>query len=418
MADWRIVVKDRYPPYIDWMTFEKIQGTLADNRAEYMRIKTRGAPREGDLLLQGLAWCARCGHKMFVRYKGGGEYVCNHLRTQQGLPGCQSLRAASIDEAVGRAFLAAIAPAELDALARAHRMRHQADEAVIKAAEQQLERKRYQAALAERQYNKVDPDNRLVAAELERRWEAALIELKAAKDALAARQAAPANAPAGLARSLASKVVALTGRLPALWADPATGNATRKELLRCLVEKVALDRGPHDVASVRIVWPGGAVSELAIARPVTRMTSLARSAEMRERILELARAEVPDNEIATVLTREGHRSPRCPDRVLPVTVQRIRLAAGLRMKTPRTRWCHTPDRLGVTAMAERMGIPSKWLYRQISTGRILLDRQPSGAYLFDDTLDVIASLRALRRRTVAQVNLRTHQPTQEGHQHG
>lgn len=418
MANWRIVVKDRYPPYIDWRTFEGIRATLADNRAEYMRTKTRGAPREGDLLLQGLAWCGRCGHKMFVRYKGGGEYVCNHLRTQQGLPGCQSLRAASIDAAVGRAFLAAIAPAELDALARAHRTRRQADEAALKAAVQQLERKRYQAALAERQYNRVDPDNRLVAAELERRWEAALIELKADEDALAARQTAPATAPVGLDRSLASKVVALTGRLPALWADPATGNAQRKDLLRCLVEKVVLDRGPHDVASVRIVWRGGAVSELAVARPVTRMASLARGAEMRERLLELARAGLPDVEIAATLTREGHRSPRCPDRVLPVTVQHIRLAAGLRTKTPQTRWRHAPGWLGVTAMAQRMGIPAKWLHVQIRVGRILLDRQPSGAYLFDDTPDVIASLHALRNRTVEQVDLRTHQPAQEGHQHG
>lgn len=411
MADWRIVVKDRYPPYIDWRTFERIQATLADNRAEYMRIKTRGAPREGDLLLQGLAWCGRCGHKMYVRYKGGGEYVCNHLRTQQGLPGCQSLRAASIDKAVGRAFLAAITPAELDALARAHRTRRQADEAVIQAAEQQLERNRYQAALAERQYNSVDPDNRLVAAELERRWEAALVDLRAAEEALAARQAAPATAPAGLDRDLTAKVVALTGRLPALWADPATGNAQRKALLRCLVEKVVLDRGPHDVASVRIVWRGGAVSELAVARPVTRMASLARGAEMHARVLELARADHPDDEIAAVLTREGHRSPRCPDRVLPVTVQHIRLAAGLRTRAQRTRWHHAPGWLGVTAMAERMGIPAKWLHVQIRAGRILLDPQPNGAYLFNDTSDVIASLRTLRDRTVEQVDLRAHQPT-------
>ncbi|MBP1807752.1 recombinase family protein [Rubellimicrobium aerolatum] len=73
MADWRIVVKDRHPPYIDWPTFEGIQATLTDNRAEYMQTKTRGAPREGDLLLQGLAWCGRCGHKMSVRTKGSGS---------------------------------------------------------------------------------------------------------------------------------------------------------------------------------------------------------------------------------------------------------------------------------------------------------------------------------------------------------
>ncbi|MER9559870.1 zinc ribbon domain-containing protein [Mesorhizobium sp. M0323] len=92
--EWqRILVKDRYPPYIDWPTYYKIRYIVRDNRAEYMRIKTRGAPRNGELLLHGIAWCGRCGHKMYVRYKGGGEYVCNHLRSHAGLPACQHIRA-------------------------------------------------------------------------------------------------------------------------------------------------------------------------------------------------------------------------------------------------------------------------------------------------------------------------------------
>jgi hypothetical protein len=130
-----------------------------------MRIKTRGVQRDGDLLLHGIAWCARCGHKKYVRYKGGGEYVCNHLRFNESLPACQHIRA-HIDAAVADAFLKALAPAELDALSRAHRTQVQVDTALRASAESQLERKRYAAALAERQFNKVDPDNRLVAAEL------------------------------------------------------------------------------------------------------------------------------------------------------------------------------------------------------------------------------------------------------------
>ncbi|WP_245329413.1 hypothetical protein [Bradyrhizobium canariense] len=93
IEEWRIVVKDRYPAYIDWPNYEQIRAVNRDNRAEYMRIKTRGAPRNGELLLHGIAWCARCDHKMYVRYKGGGEYVCNHLRTQEGKPICQHNRA-------------------------------------------------------------------------------------------------------------------------------------------------------------------------------------------------------------------------------------------------------------------------------------------------------------------------------------
>ena len=107
IEEWRIVVKDRYPSYIDWSTYEKIRTVIRDNRAEYMRTKTRGAPRDGDLLLHGITWCARCGHKMYVRYKGGGEYVCNHLYfPHQRRPAYMSahIRAARIDEAVADAF--------------------------------------------------------------------------------------------------------------------------------------------------------------------------------------------------------------------------------------------------------------------------------------------------------------------------
>ena len=195
------------------------------------------------------------------------------------------------------------------------------------------------------------------------------------------------------------------------------GDARRKALLRCLVEKVVLERGAYDVARLRVVWRGGAVSELAVPRPVNGIAFLTRGAEMRERILELARAERPDDEIAETLTREGHRSPTCPERVLPITVQSVRLAAGLKAKTQRTRWRHGPSVLGVTAMAERMSIPSKWLYVQLRAGRILIDRQPSGAYLFEDAPEVVAALHRLRSRAVERVDLRAHQPDKEGHRH-
>ena len=98
--DWRFVVKDKYPAYIDWATFEKIQAMLRDNRAEYLRNKSRGIPRDGAALLHGITWCGECGHKMVVRYKGGSQYVCNHLRQQHDVPVCQCLRAAPIDAQV------------------------------------------------------------------------------------------------------------------------------------------------------------------------------------------------------------------------------------------------------------------------------------------------------------------------------
>ena len=418
IEEWRIVVRDRYPAYIDWPTYEKIRTTIRDNRAEYMRTKTRGAPRDGDLLLHGIAWCARCGHKMYVRYKAGGEYVCNHLRSTEGLPDCQHIRAARVDAAVADAFLTALAPVELDALSRACRAQQQVDIALRTSAERQLERKRYAAALAERQFNRVDPDNRLVAAELEQRWEAALSEVRAAEQALAQQASPQPIGQMGLGKALQGKVVSLAGRLPQIWADPATTDAQRKALLRCLVDKVVLDRGNHDVALVRIVWRGGAVTSLEVKMKVNSVAKLARGAEMRDRVLALAHDGMPDDEIAAVLTEEGHRSPNCESSVLPVTVQRIRRSAGIRVREPRRRWSHDITLLSAPELAARLNIPVNWLYVQIRQGRLLIDQQPSGAYLFQDTPAVLDAVRSLRNHTIDHLDLRICQPYQQGHQHG
>lgn len=417
IEDWRIVVHGRYPAYIDWPTYEMIRGVIRDNRAEYMRTKTRGAPRDGDLLLHGIVWCARCAHKMYVRYKGGGEYVCNHLRSNEGLPACQSMRAARVDAAVADAFLTALAPAELDALSKARLARQQVDTALLISTQKQLERTRYAAALAERQFNRVDPDNRLVAAELERRWEAALSEVRAAEEALAQQSSPQAIAPMGMDKVLHGKVVSLAGRLPHIWADPATMDAQRKALLRCLVDKVVLDRGEHDVALVRIVWRGGAVSNLDVKMKVNSVAKLTRGKEMRDRVLDLARNGISDDNIAAALTVEGHRSPNCEDKVLSITVARIRRGAGVPVTEPRSRWSHTACQLSAPQLAARLNIPVNWIYVQIRQRRLLIDQQLTGAYLFQDTPDVLDGVKNLRSHTVDYLDLRICQPHQEGYQH-
>lgn len=418
IEDWRIVVKDRYPAYIDWPSYEKIRSIVSDNRAEYMRIKTRGAPRDGELLLHGIAWCARCGHKMYVRYKGGGEYVCNHLRTHSGLPTCQHIRAERVDAAVADAFLTALAPAEFDALSRARRAQSQVDSALRANAEREVERTRYAAALAQRQFNRVDPDNRLVAAELERRWECALMEVRAAEAALAEHSAPRPTSQAAIGKALESKVVALAGRLPRIWADPGTTDAHRKALLRCLVEKVVLDRGTRDIALARIVWRGGAVTDLEVKMRVNAVAKLTRGVEMRDRLLELAQAGTHDDEIARLLTSEGHRSPDSPDKVLPITVQRIRLAAGVKVGVQRDRWRHDPGFLTANEVAAKLGIPVNWLYVQIRKRRLLIDRQPTGAHLFPNTPSALDAVRSLRDHSISSLDLRISQHDKEGHQHG
>src|SRR5262245_4606209 len=181
MDQWKICLRDRYPAYIGWDTFERIQAMVHDNYSEYDRNKSRGVPRPGKALLHGIVYCGECGHKMVVQYKKGTHYICNYLRQQYRVPICQNLPADPIDAYVVQTFLDALAPAGLDLYSQAvAALRREADQ-VERAQRQQIDRLRYQAHLAERQSNQTDPDNRLVAAELERRWEAALRDLKEAE---------------------------------------------------------------------------------------------------------------------------------------------------------------------------------------------------------------------------------------------
>jgi DNA invertase Pin-like site-specific DNA recombinase len=415
---WRFVVRDRYPAYIDVTTFEKIQAMLEGNRADYMRTKGRGIPRDGAALLHGIVWCGECGHKMAVRYKGGSQYVCNHLRQQHGAPVCQCLRAATIDARVAAAFLEAIAPAEIEAWSHARKAQRQADEAFRRAETQQVERLRYQAALAERQFNRVDPDNRLVAAELERRWETALTELRRAEAALIHRTAAVASTkPDTIDPRLRAKVVSLGQRLPGLWVDPSISRAHKKALLRCLIDKVVLRRRARDRAAVRIVWRGGAVSELEVTMPVNALTALSRYAEMEARVLTLVRAGVDDIAIAQTLTAEGHHSARHVTAVLPSTVRGIRLQHGLKLVPEQTRWPQVPGWLTVTGIAARLQVSEKWLRGRIRDGAIRTLRESSGRYLFPDDERALKILRQLRANVVKQVDLMPHALQHQGQHH-
>jgi hypothetical protein len=134
--------------------------------------------------------------------------------------------------------------------------RHQAAEALERAEAQQLERLRYQALLAERQFNRVDPDNRLVAAELERRWEAALRDVRQAEEALVRRHA-DSTQQACLTAQDRARFCSLAPHLPDLWRQPSVTQAYRKALLRCLIDKVVMHRLTQDCVGLRIVWRGG-----------------------------------------------------------------------------------------------------------------------------------------------------------------
>src|SRR5215471_11555487 len=164
---------------------------LADNYATYDRNKTPGVPRPGAALLQGMVACGECGHKMVIQYKHGPRYLCNYLRQQYRVPVCQHIPADAVDAQVVEAFFQALSPLELDVYEQALTAQQTEEAQVTHAHEQRLVRLRYEASLAQRQFLQVDPENRLVAAELEKRWEAALTALQRVEEAQAVAPPSP-----------------------------------------------------------------------------------------------------------------------------------------------------------------------------------------------------------------------------------
>ena len=259
--------------------------------------------------------------------------------------------------------------------------------------------------LAERQFNRVDPDNRLVASELEHRWEAALRELRQAEEALASRRASRTS-PDTLTPEERDDFLALGPRLPALWRQPGMDRARKKALLRCLIDKVILHRTAPERIGIRIVWRGGEISEEQVEPRVYALHALSRGAEMQARILELARQGLTDAEAATVLTEEGYRSPRCCSHVLARTVQVLRQRHRVLRGASRTHPRHIPGRLTMAELARRVQVSRCWIERRIWNGTIVITRDATAKrYLFPDTEDTVAALLRLKSGEVNRLDL-------------
>ena len=392
---WRIMVKDKYPAYISWDTFEQIQAMLKDNYAEYDRNKTRGIPRPGKALLQGVVYCGECGHKMVVQYKGGTRYLCNFLRQMYQTPVCQYLSADSIDQAVVQAFFQALSPVELDVYDQVVARQSAMAKKTQQAHEQQLTRLRYEASYAQRQFNHVDPANRLVAAELEKRWETALSALKQAEETFAQGQAQQTLAPA-LPLDLKAAFIAIGQKLPDLWEQPVLTTQNKKTLLRCLIDKVVVHRTAPDQVQARIVWKGGDTSTLQIPVPVGSLRDLSKAAEMEQIIVDLSRQGKSDTEIAQHLIDLGHRSPMKQDTVLVSTVRIIRLKHRIFLVRHQSHPRQISKCLTVPQLTKALGTPRSWIYDRIHNGTIQITKdKTTGLYLFPDRPQTLKLLRQL-----------------------
>ena len=303
---WIALVHGAYPAYITWKQYEYIQNQITENCQRMQeRLTRKQAIRRGAALLTGLVRCGLCGCAMQVGYRDGEgryQYACRANRNQHGRPPCQHVSGRAIDEAVTEEFFNVLRPAQIDALQAAEAKNIKNHSEVIAQLDQEVERLAYAARRAERQYDCVDPENRLIAATLEKKWELAMHELQEAQERLADAKRVlphPVTIPPDLRTSFAD-----AGReLPRIW--PALASEAKKSLLRTLVCGVNLRRQSDGTLQIRIVWRGGLVTERMI-----RVRSLTlRGSEAEQRLAVRLRAlydeGLTDQQVANRLNDEG-----------------------------------------------------------------------------------------------------------------
>ena len=288
----------------------------------------------------------------------------------------------------------------MDLYALAVQRAEQEQQHVAQAHQQQLQRLRYEAQLAERQFRRADPENRLVTAELERRWEQALRTLAEAEETW--RQAEGQRAPVQtLAPELRQALERAGQRLPELWGrEDFFTQAQRKALLRCLIDKVAVQRTAPDQARARIAWRGGETTSADIPLTVGSLARLSFAEEMEKEAVRLARQGHGDAEIAERLTRRGFRPPRHPA-VLPSTVRGIRLRHRLLITRSQSHPRRVQGFLTLPQIAEQLQVSPHWIYDRINNGTIQVAKDPEWQlYLFPDRPSTLALFRKLREGKV------------------
>jgi hypothetical protein len=379
-AEWRVLIEDHHPGYIDWDTYQSNQARIDANIRPRAHQPGTGAVREGCALLQGLATCGVCGRKLAVYYDGPTKstpgYYCATGQVTNGR-GSRHMRVGglAIQQAVTEAFLAAIAPAALQACLAAAEQLEDSHDAALDQWRREVERARYGADKAERRYRSVDPENRLVARGLEAAWEAALQELARAEDELTRREAAR---PKVLTEHERAAILALGDDINAVFDAPTTTDKERKQLLRTLLEEVNVTiNRDHTGGQADLVlrWKGGAISELSVS--LKRRPPPIRTDEDTVDLLRRLAMHYPDDTIAGILNRQ-HRTTA---RGLPFTagrVQSLRHHFGI----PR----HQPDSehgegelLTVADAATELGLAPSTVHRWLADGFIAGEQLTPGA---------------------------------------
>lgn len=304
LEEWDIVVPGTYPAYLSYDQYLRNRQQLRDNMYNFAK-KGRGAPRQGAALLQGLILCGRCGRRMTVSH--GQEYrryECRRAQIDYAASICQAFAVRHLDPAIEAAVLEAMQPAALEATLQAFAVLDHDRRELDRHWQLRIERARYEADRAQRQYDAVEPENRSVARTLEARWNGALEALEKLRSEYAALQRTELR-PLGAADQ--DHVRRLASDLPALWRAATTTSEDRKRLLRLVVTEATLTTTPAQRrATCKLLWSGGAMTELTVDCPPLGKHGRTGSAVL-DRLAELA-SELPDHRVAEQLNAEGFRT--------------------------------------------------------------------------------------------------------------
>jgi len=266
--EWYAFIPNAHAGYISWEQYQENQQKLQSNATQYRCQRQRTPPREGPALLQGLAICGRCGHRMFVTYhKRRGhlypDYICSAEALLRGEKQCQRIAGRDVDRAIGELLLETVNPLNLEvALAIEREMQTRLEE-VDRLRRQVVQRAQQEADLARRRYLQVDPDNRLVADQLEADWNGKLRALHLAQEEYERQKQDEQKI---LHAEQREKILALAADFPRVWSDPELASRERKRMVRLLLEDVTLRKEDKLIAEVR--YKGGALKRLTLPLPL------------------------------------------------------------------------------------------------------------------------------------------------------
>jgi DNA invertase Pin-like site-specific DNA recombinase len=393
-GDCLVLIRDHLPAYITWERFCANQERLAANRARY---EAAGAPRQGCSLLGGLLRCGRCDRRMMVRYSGGKSrlwYACARAAADYAEPLCQSLSGPVLDEFVSHQILAAVEPAALEASLAAVAEVEKERAELTRHWQLRLERACYESERAGRQFQACEPENRLVARELERRWEDALRQQRQLEEEFARWQRTTATR---LSASDRDAIRSLAADLPAVWRAETTTPADRQRIARLLLERVevTVDKESEQV-EVRLHWAGGSVGTYSLQRPVRRYQQQANYPHLVERLRELCRERLSSAAIARRLNDEGFRPPKRANRFTGSMVLRLTSQLGL---TRRQRHGSLSDlrknEYRPTSLARKLGVLRDTVRRWVRVGWVHVRRDAEGHHIIWADASELRRLREL-----------------------